>query len=73
MCPQNPNTLEDISFLKPLIIKVVIIIVAKLNAIAAIAIRTITLVNDRDFENAILLAMKCDKFIHNDSETLNQK
>ena len=73
MCPQNPKTFDDISFLKPLIIKVVMIMVAKLNAMAAIAILTITFVNDRDFENAILLAMKCDKFIHNDSKTLNQK
>ena len=53
-------------------ISVVIIIVAKLNAIAAMAIRTITFVNDLDFENAILLAMKCEIFIHNDSETLPQ-
>ena len=32
-----------------------------------------TAFSENDFENAIRLAMKCDKFIHNDSETLYQK
>ena len=50
-------------------IKVVMSIVAKLNAIAAIAIRTITLVKDLDLEKAIRRAMKWDKFICNDNET----
>jgi len=35
------------------------------------AIRTITFVKDLDFENAILRAMKWDKFMCNDNESLN--
>ena len=45
----------------------------KLNAIAAIAILTMTLVKDLDLENAIRLAMKCGKFIRNDNESLSTR
>jgi len=58
MCPQKPNILLLISFLKPLIKEVAIIMTETLNATAIIAIRMISLEKDRCPDAATFRAMK---------------
>jgi len=58
MCPQKPNILLLISFLKPLINDVDIIITETLNATATMAIRMINLEKDCWPDAATFRAMK---------------
>ena len=62
MCPQNPNILELISLLNPLISEAAIIITEILNAMAKMAIRIINLEKDLLPVDATFLVKKYSKF-----------